>query len=144
MSPALRFPVFVLVSLVVFVGILGWVTRKRPVRPSLAVLAGIAGVVVAGGMVFAKLGQNAGWHWSVYYTVPALVTLVVPPLALRFSATELWRYLVLAALSSPVIHALFSFLLGWHEYMPFLHVPSLREILGGDTNAVTGCGFRRS
>ena len=128
---ALRFPVFILVSLVAFLAILRFVTRSRRTRPSLAALLGIAGVVVAGGMIFAKVGQNVGWHWSVYYTVPALATLVVPPLALRFSMTELWQYLVLAALSSPVIHVLFSLLLGWHEYMPFLHVPSLREIAGG-------------
>ena len=129
MSPELRFPVFIVVSLVAFLAILGFVTRKRTARPSASVLLAIAGVVVVGGMVFAKLGQNSGWHWSIYYTVPALATLVVPPVALRFSLTEFWRYLLLAALSSPVIHVLFSFLLGWHDYMPFLHVPSLRELL---------------
>ena len=131
MSPALRFPVFVLVSLVAFLAILCFVTRKRPARPALATLLAVAGVVVVGGMVFAKLGQNIGWHWSVYYTIPALATLVVAPAVLRFSGTELWQYLTLAALSSPVIHVLFSFLLGWHEYMPFFHVPSLRQISGG-------------
>ena len=130
MPLALRFPVFILVSLVAFLAILRFVTRKRPARPSPATLLGIAIVVVAGGMVFAKVGQNIGWHWSVYYTVPALATLIVPPAVLRFSTTELWHYLVLAAFSSPVIHALFSFLLGWHEYMPFIYVPSLREIVG--------------
>jgi hypothetical protein len=80
-------------------------------------------------MAFAKFGQNSGWPWWIYYTVPAVVTLVVPPLALRFSTHELWQYLALAALSSPLIHLLFSFLLGWHDYMPFIHVPSLRELL---------------
>ena len=131
MTETLRFPVFILASLVAFFAILGFVTRKRPVRPSLGLLVGIAGVVVVGGMVFAKFGQNAGWHWGIYYTVPALATLLVPPLVLRFSPAELWRYLVLAALSSPVIHVLFSLLLGWHDYMPFIRVPSLQEILSG-------------
>lgn len=131
MSLALRFPVFVIVSLFVFFAILRLVTRKRPARPSLAALLGVAGVVVVGGMVFAKVGQNVGWHWSVYYTVPALTTLIVPPVVLRFSRTELWQYLALAALSSPVIHVLFSLLLGWHEYMPFIYVPSLGEIWSG-------------
>lgn len=130
MSPALRFPVFILVSLVAFLAILRFVTRRRPARPSVAALLSVAGVVVVGGMVFAKLGQNVGWHWSIYYTVPALVTLIVPPVVLRLSVTELWQYLALAALSSPAIHVLFSFLLGWHEYMPFIRVPSIREILG--------------
>ena len=39
------------------------------------------------------------------------------------------RYLALAFLSSPVIHVAFSLLLGWHEYMPFIPVPSIRELL---------------
>jgi len=129
MSEALRFPVFILVSFVAFVAILCFVTRKRVSRPSLVAVFGIAAVVVVGGMVFAKLGQNAGWHWGIYYTVPTLATLVLPPAVLRFSARELWLYLALAALSSPVIHMLFSFFLGWHDYMPFIRVPSLSEIL---------------
>lgn len=129
MSEAERFPIFILVSLVVFLAILRFVTRRRATRPSVATVLATAAVVVVGGMVFAKFGQNTGWPWWIYYTVPAAVTLVVPPVALRFSATELWQYLALAALSSPSIHLLFSFLLGWHEYMPFIRVPSLREIL---------------
>ena len=86
-------------------------------------------MVVVGGMVFAKLGQHAGWPWWIYYSVPAAVTLVLPPAVLRFSTGELVEYLVLAALSSPLIHVAFSFFPGWHEYMPFFHVPSLSETL---------------
>jgi uncharacterized protein (DUF983 family) len=104
--------------------------RKRAVRPPFFSIAVIAAIVVVGGMLFAKFGQNAGWPWWVYYTVPAAVTLLLPPLALRLSASELWQYLVLAFLSSPAIHVAFSFFLGWHEYMPFLKVPSIHELLG--------------
>lgn len=131
MTEAQRFPLFILVSLVVFFAILRFVTRKRSERPPLIAVLGTAAVVVVGGMIFAKYGQNAGWPWWIYYTVPALVTLVVPPVVLRFSTGELLQYLVLAALSSPAIHVLFSFFLGWHDYMPFFRVPSLREVLGG-------------
>ncbi len=129
MSEAERFPVFILVSLVVFFAILSFVTRKRATRPSVVAVLAVATLVVVGGMVLAKFGQNTGWPWWVYYTVPAAVTLVVPPVAFRFSASELWQYLALATLSSPVVHVLFSLLLGWHDYMPFIHVPSLREML---------------
>lgn len=128
MSEAARFPIFILVSLIVFFAILRFVTRQRATRPSVVAVLMIAAAVVVGGMAFAKFGQNSGWPWWVYYTVPAVVTLVVPPFALRFSTRELWQYLALAALSSPLIHVLFSFLLGWHDYMPFIHVPSLREM----------------
>jgi hypothetical protein len=126
---ATRFPIFILVSLVVFIGILLFVTRRRDTHPSTTSIAMVAGIVVIGGMIFAKFGQNAGWPWWVYYTVPAGVTLLLPALAFRFTVSELWRYLLLAAASSPVIHVAFSFLLDWHDYMPFLNVPSLQSLL---------------
>ncbi len=128
-SEAQRFPIFILVSLVVFFAILRFVTRSRLAPVSWLPSFVIALIVVVGGMVFAKVGQNTGWPWWVYYTVPALATLLFPPLALRFSARELWQYLLLAFLSSPLIHLLFSFFLGWHNYLPFFQVPSLQELL---------------
>ena len=129
MTESQRFPIFILVSFIVFFAILRWVIRTRSTKPNLYVLLGIAAIVVVGGMIFAKLGQNAGWPWWVYYTVPALVTWLLPPIALRFSMKEFLQYLILAGLSSPVIHVLFSFLLGWHDYMPFIRVPSLGEVM---------------
>jgi len=127
MTEAQRFPIFIVVTLVVFALILRVVMRKRASRPSLFAIAVVSCIVVVGGMLFAKLGNNAGWPWWIYYTAPALVTLVLPPIAFRFSGTELWQYLILAFLSSPLIHAVFSFFFGWHEYMPFLHVPSMQD-----------------
>jgi hypothetical protein len=124
-----RFGVFILITFVVFMAILRFVTQQRSESVSLPLSFGIALIVVVGGMLFAKLGQNAGWAWYIYYTVPALCTLLLPPLALQFSTREVWQYLILAFLSSPVIHVLFSFFLGWHEYMPFIRVPSLQELL---------------
>lgn len=128
-SPTQRFAVFVIVSLVVFVVILRFVTRKRPEPPPIFRVAVVAAIVVVGGMCFAKFGQNTGWPWWIYYTVPALTTLLLPPIAFRFSNRELWQYLVLAFLSSPAIHVAFSLFLDWHEYMPFIPVPSLRNLL---------------
>lgn len=125
-----RFPILILVSLIVFAVILRFVTRRRSIKPTQTSALVVSTVVVVGGMLFAKFAQNAGWPWWIYYTVPALVTLVLPPAVFRFSGQELWRYLVLAFLSAPAIHVAFSLLLGWHDYMPFLPVPSLQELLG--------------
>jgi hypothetical protein len=36
----------------------------------------------------------------------------------------------MAVLVAPVIHVLFSFFLGWKEYMPFIPVPYLGELIG--------------
>lgn len=128
-APAQRFQIFVVVSVMAFILILRFATRLRPRRPGMATSAALAMVVVVGGMYFAVWGQQAGWPWWVYYTVPALTTLLLPPMALQMSGREVLTYCTLAFLSSPVIHVLFSLLLDWHEYMPFLRVPSLAALL---------------
>ena len=128
-TEAQRFPIFIMLSLVVFVIILRYVTRNRFTRPPVLGICVVAAIVVVGGMLFAKFTQNHGWPWWIYYAVPALVTLILPPLAFRFSMRELWQYLVLAFLSSPAIHVLFSFLLGWHDYMPVFYIPYWHELL---------------
>ena len=125
-----RFPILIVVSLIVFVMILRFTVRKRPRQPSSSSVLVVSAIVVVGGMIFAKATQNAGWPWWIYYTVPALVTLLLPPFTFRFSTQELWRYLVLAFFSAPAIHIVFSFFLGWHDYMPFIRVPSLQELFG--------------
>jgi len=120
-----------LVTLVVLVGILLFIARQRSSRPSPTTIGLISAVVVIGGMLFAKLGNNAGWPVWIYYAAPALTTLVLPPIALRMvPRTELWQYLVLAFASSPAIHVAFSLFVGWHDYLPFFYVPSLRQLFG--------------
>ncbi len=130
MSEAWRFPILIIVSLIIFVMILRFIVRKRARQPSSISILIVSAIVVVGGMIFAKSTQNSGWPWWLYYTVPALVTLFLPPVTFRFSGQELWRYLVLAFLSAPAIHVAFSFFLGWHDYMPFIPVPSMQDIFG--------------
>ena len=101
--------------------------HRRSPRPSATTIALVSVLVVIGGMVFAKLGNNAGLPVWIYYAVPALTTLVLPPIAFRMAArTELWQYLILAFASSPAIHVGFSLFVGWHDYLPFFYVPTLK------------------
>lgn len=123
-----RFPIFVVASVVVFLGVLRLSLRRRETMPGWKSLSVVSLVVVAGGMTFAKWGASTGLSWLVYYTVPALATLLIPPLVYKMSRAECAEYLVLALFMAPAIHATFSLLLGWKEYMPFLPVPSLREL----------------
>ena len=76
-------------------------------------------------MCFAKYGANVGLGWPIYYGVPAATTLLLPPLALRMNLREASWYVALAFASSPAIHVFFSVFVGWPEYLPFWHVPSL-------------------
>lgn len=128
MSPAWRFAFFVLASAAVFIALLRFTLRRRASAPPWPQVLALTAVVVIGGMVFAKYGHNLGLPWWIYYTVPALLTLVLPPWVFRMRTSELLPYLGLAFLSSPCIHIAFSLLLGWKEYMPFIPVPSLAEL----------------
>lgn len=117
-------------SLILFVGVLRVALHARSEAPSRWLVFGIAMVVVIGGMSFARLGATGGFPVWVYYGLPAALTWVLPPLGFRMSVRETARYLPLAMLVAPAIHVAFSLILGWKEYMPFLPVPSLGEILG--------------
>ncbi|NQT62322.1 MAG: hypothetical protein HQ556_05125 [Candidatus Marinimicrobia bacterium] len=125
-----HFPVLIIVSLIAFVGVLRLVLHGRANRPPTQTVLWVAAVVVVGGMSFAKLSTMAGMPVWVYYGVPAVLTWALPPLVFRMRAPEFGQYLILAVLMAPVIHVLFSFFLGWKEYMPFIPVPSLVELLG--------------
>jgi hypothetical protein len=126
-----RFLVFMGVSLLLFGAVLLWVLRRRPERPAILTTAWVSLVVVVGGMVFARYAANLGVTPIVYYGAPALITLLLPPIVFRMRASEVVQYLILAFLSSPLIHILFSLALAWHEYLPFWYVPSLGELLRG-------------
>ncbi|HSY29631.1 MAG TPA: hypothetical protein VK832_19125 [Burkholderiaceae bacterium] len=129
MSTSNHFPFFILVSLFSFVFLLKFVLRGRPVFPSRVRIAAIALIVVVGGMIFARYGATSGIPWWLYYGVPALLTLLLPPLVFRMDGRESMLYLLLAFLLSPLIHVCFSFFFGWKEYMPFIPVPSLWELV---------------
>jgi hypothetical protein len=92
--------------------------------------AAIGFIAVVLGMLFARYSHLTfpSLSWSIYYGVPALITILLPPLWLRMSRYEVLHYLPLAWLTAPVIHLLFSLLVGWHDFMPFpVYIPSLAE-----------------
>lgn len=127
--PPFHFIIFIIVSFLVFIAILGWVLRDRAISPAKSHVAGVVLVVVVAGMCFAKFGATVGMPWPVYYGVPALVTLLLPPIAFRMRRGEYLPYVVLAFLASPAIHFVFSFVVGWHEYLPFWHIPSVWQLM---------------
>jgi hypothetical protein len=129
MTPTIRFIFFIVVSAFVFLWLIRFSLRHREGRPDIRKLLPVTCIVVVGGMVFAKYGNNIGFPWWIYYTVPALLTLLLPPFVFRMKGSEVGQYLLLAFLSSPVIHVTFSLFLGWKEYMPFIPVPSIQELL---------------
>jgi hypothetical protein len=128
-----RFGIMILASLGAFYGIVRIALRGRPASPSPRLLGLVSILVVVGGMLFAKAGAAGGWPVWLYYGAPAAVTWFLPPLAFRMTGKELGVYVILAILIAPAVHTVFSFVLGWKEYMPFLPVPSFGELFGSST-----------
>jgi hypothetical protein len=126
-----HFPIMIVASLVLYVGVLRLVMGGAAFRRQIVAVAIVSLIVVVGGMCLGKYGATLfGLPWWIYYPVPAVLTLVLAPVVLRFRPRSTLLYLLLALLSAPVIHLGFSFLLGWDEYMPFWHVPSLASLTG--------------
>jgi hypothetical protein len=110
----------VLAAAIVFAG--GLRGGRTPGWPA---ALGIALLISVVGILFGKYGENFGLPWWIYYTVPMLATVLIPPLTFRF---KLWRaafYVLLAFATAPLIHAAFFYALGWGDFMPFLALPAL-------------------
>jgi hypothetical protein len=118
-------------SLVEFIGLLRLVLGRLVFRRRIIAVGIVAIVVVVLGMLFGKYGLQFGLPWWIYYPVPALITVLLPPLVFRMRTRRTVLYLVLAALSAPLIHVIFAFFLGWNEYMPFIPIPSLWDLVAG-------------
>jgi hypothetical protein len=87
----------------------------------------LALIVVVFGMLFGKYGATYGLPWWLYYPVPMLATVILPPVVLKLKTQKTIIYLILSFLSAPFIHAIFSFFLGWTEYMPFWKIPFIGD-----------------
>lgn len=131
MNPELQFYTLIFVSFLVFVSILRYVTRRRSEALRASRVMAVASAVVFGGMLFARYGAQSGLPWWVYYTLPMLLTVLLPPIVFSMTVRETCWYIVLAFLSAPIIHVVFSFFFGWREYLPFLHIPSIQDLFVG-------------
>jgi hypothetical protein len=116
-------------SLIEFVGLLLLVLGRSDLRRRIKAVIVVSLIVVVAGMLFGKYGLLLSLPWWLYYPLPALVTIALPPLVFKTTWRRTALYLLLASVSAPLIHVLFSFFLGWGEYMPFLPVPHLANLL---------------
>jgi hypothetical protein len=126
-----RFLVFMAAAFLAFVAVLLFTIRNRASKPSSGKVCGVGIAVVVAGMCFARYIHLIfpKLPWLIYYGIPAINTVFLPPLWLRMSKLEAAQYLPLAWLTAPAIHLLFSLLAGWHDYMPFpAYIPSIREL----------------
>ena len=123
-----HFPIMILASFVLFYLVIRIVIGKREFREKIKFIFILSLLVVVIGMLFGKYGAQMGLKWWVYYPVPMLMNVLLPPIILKMNLRKTALYLFLSFLSAPIIHTLFSFFLDWSEYMPFWDIPFIGEM----------------
>jgi hypothetical protein len=129
MNTEWHFPIMILASLLIFFLIIRVVLSKNDFKVKRNQIFILALVVVVVGMLIGKYGATYGLPWWLYYPIPMLITVILPPVVLKLNTQKTIIYLVLSFLSAPFIHAVFSFLLGWTEYMPFWEIPFVGDLI---------------
>jgi hypothetical protein len=123
-----HFPIMIVASLLIFLLIIRILLTKNEFVAKRKQVLILSLIVVVLGMTFGKYGAIYGLPWWIYYPIPMLLTVMLPPIILRLNKLKTINYLILSFLSAPFIHFLFSFFLGWTEYMPFLKIPFIGTI----------------
>lgn len=114
-----HFPIMIMVSFGLFFLIIRIVLGRQEFIDKVKNILILALILVVGGMVFAKYAAGWGFPWWIYYPIPMLMNVLAPPYILRMNLKKTAYYLLLSFMSAPIIHLLFSLILGWTEYMPF-------------------------
>lgn len=125
MSTSWHFPLMILASFGLFFIVLRIVLGKLEFDEKRKLILILSFLVVIGGMLFGRYGAQWGLAWWIYYPIPMLANVILPPVILKMNKRKTITYLGLSFLSAPIIHAFFSFFLGWGEYMPFWNIPSV-------------------
>ncbi len=125
----MEFIVLTIVSIIVVILILRYTLNTRKTNPINDFrIVGIIVILEILCMLLGKYGANLGFPWWIYYPTPMLITIFFPTIYFKMKKIETIKYLVLTFVSAPMIHIIFS-LIGWKNYMPFIKIPSLFELI---------------
>lgn len=128
MNTEWHFPMMILASIFIFFAVIRMVLSKEDFIKKHKVIFILSLIVVVLGMLFGKYGATYGLPWWIYYPVPMLLIVFLPPFVLKLNGRKTILYLILSFLSAPFIHFMFSFFLGWGEYMPFWEIPFIGDL----------------
>jgi len=128
MNTGWHFPIMIVATIAIFILIMKIVLQKSDFRLKRQQIFFLSIIVVVFGMLFGKYGATYGLPWWLYYPIPMLITVLLPPVFFKFKGRQTLTYLILSFLSAPFIHFLFSFFLGWTEYMPFWKIPFIGNL----------------
>lgn len=125
-----HFPVMIIASFLLFYLVIWVVIGSSAFGQKFRTIIFLSLICVVFGMLFGKYGAQWGLKWWIYYPVPMLINVLLPPLLLKMNTKKTVLYLVFSFLSAPFIHLFFSFLFNWTEYMPFWKIPYYKTVLG--------------
>ena len=117
-----HFIVMIFASFILFYIVIGIVLGKEKFIKKKYSIILLSILVIVIGMLFGKYGANWGLKWWVYYPIPMLMNVLLPPIVLKMNTKKTILYLFLSFLSAPLIHIFFSLIFGWTEYMPFWNI----------------------
>lgn len=123
-----HFLVMIIASLILFFLVIRIVIGKKEFSMKINSIFFLSILVVIVGMLFGKYGAQTGLKWWIYYPLPLLMNVLLPPIVLKMKLIKTVFYLFLSFLSAPIIHAFFSFFIGWNEYMPFWSIPFIGDM----------------
>ncbi len=123
-----HFLVMIIASLILFFLVIRIVIGKKEFSMKINSIFFLSILVVIVGMLFGKYGAQTGLKWWIYYPLPLLMNVLLPPIVLKMKLIKTVFYLFLSFLSAPIIHAFFSFFIGWNEYMPFWNIPFIGDM----------------
>lgn len=117
----------IVASWLLFFVMLWWVLGREAFIRKWKTIFLLSILVVVVGMLFGKYGAAAGLPWWIFYPIPMLMTVLLPPIVLKLNRGKTILYLLLSFLSAPLIHVFFSFFFNWTEYMPFWKLPHIGQ-----------------
>ncbi len=128
MDQAFRFLIMAAVTYIAFLCVIRLIIGSQYKAKSF--LINIIGMItVYGSFLISRYGNFLRLPVWLDYVLPVLLTVFLPPLSLKMKSDQTLKYLAFSLLAVPVIHLVFSFLLGWGEFLPFIKIPSLWNII---------------
>lgn len=127
MDQGFRFLVIAVFTYLIFLCVIRIVLGKQYKTKSF--LIDIVGIVtVYGSFLISKYGNFMKLPAFLYYALPLVLSICIPPLALRMKSDQVLKYLALGILVIPFVHIFFSLFFGWGDMVPFVRIPSLWSV----------------
>ena len=128
MDSAFRFLIMAAVTYLAFLCVIRIVMGSQ--YKSKSFLINIIGMLtVYGSFIIKRYNDVLKLPGFIYYILLILLTVFLPPLSLKMKSEQTLKYFALGVVAVPLLHLLFSLLLGWGDLLPFIQLPSLWELI---------------